>query len=205
MDFRYNQSTQGVTSNSAFAYVGDFVEKTNLEGPGDRFAIWFSGCTIRCPGCCNPHFFKPADDQKMNVTTILKAIDASMKEHSIEGVSFLGGEPLEQPEALLVLVKEIKGMGLTNMIFSGYQYEEILKKNLGKAILSHVDLLVDGPFLEEQRTTDRRFIGSRNQNLLFLTEAYQPDDPRFHEPNAFEIRLKDGEVFIHGFPNKFRI
>ena len=136
---------------------------------------------------------------------ILNMIDESIERNSIEGVSFLGGEPLEQPEALLLLVQETKARGLTNMIFSGYPYEEILRKRLGGPILEHVDLLVDGPYHELERSNRRRFIGSDNQNLLFLSSAYQPDDSRFHEPNIFEIRLKDGEIFAHGFPNKFRV
>jgi len=137
----------------------------------------------------------------MNITSILHQLDQTLAQHPIEGVSYLGGEPFEQSEALLLLAQEVRKRNLTNMIYSGYEYEDLISKNSSAEILKYTDLLVDGPYLESRRETKRRFIGSDNQKLHFLSPAYQPSDPRFQEPNRLEIRLKDNEVLIHGFPH----
>ena len=67
-------------------------------------------------------------------------------------------------------------------------------------LLQHTDLLVDGPYVRERPERLRRWIGSANQRLHFLTDRYRPDDPRFVQPNTLEIRYRDGELTVNGFP-----
>ena len=69
-------------------------------------------------------------------------------------------------------------------------------------LLSHTDILVDGPYLREQPDTARRWIGSTNQRIHFLTDRYSADDPRWRESNTLELRLVDGAITINGFPAK---
>ncbi len=107
---------------------------------------------------------------------------------------------MDQPVALKVLLQKVKDMGLSTMVYSGYTLEQIQQNKHKNSVLAHVDLLVDGPFIESQRTTKRRFIGSANQNLHFLTSRYQKEDRCFQKPNQFEIHFKNGELSLSGFP-----
>ena len=84
----------------------------------------------------------------------------------MHGVTFSGGEPFEQAEALLPLAKELKAQGYHLMAFSGFTLEQLVQKPECRALLEQLDLLVDGPFIEAQKSLDLRFRGSRNQRIL---------------------------------------
>lgn len=175
------------------------VEDTGAEGPGRRFALWVQGCTIRCAQCCNPGMF-PKEGGNEHET---EALAASIASHpGLEGVSILGGEPFEQPEALADLCARVRAAGLTVMIYTGYTLAELRARGdaATDAALAECDLLVDGRFVAELYETGRRWIGSKNQVLHFLTDRYSPDDPRFKEANTVEVRVKNGEVIVTGWP-----
>ena len=181
-------------------YLADYIERTDLEGPGYRIAIWFSGCSIRCSGCCNPHLFDQNEDQKLRLDELFSKIKKTQESSSdIEGISVLGGEPFDQPEALYALLKFSRTQGLSTMVYSGYTLNYIQKCEYSK-ILKLVDLLVDGPYVETLREENRRWIGSSNQCLHFLSERYDPSMYCFSKPNEVEIHLKNGELSIYGYP-----
>src|ERR1700742_2412983 len=105
----------GPRAMESLVNVALIVPETEAEGPGRRFALWVQGCAIRCPGCCNPEMFDPRRGTEMSVAEVLAQIPAG-----VEGVTFLGGEPFEQAEALAELAREVKARGLTVMVFSGH-------------------------------------------------------------------------------------
>ena len=179
--------------------VSVLVDDTGAEGPGRRFALWVQGCTIRCPGCCNPQMF-PKEGGTAHDTAALADRIAGVP--GLEGVSILGGEPFEQPEALADLCARVQAKGLSVMIYTGFTMAELRAKNDPhvERALAHTDLLVDGRFEQALYETKRRWIGSSNQVLHFLSSRYSPDDPRFREPNSVEVRIKDGEVIVTGWP-----
>ena len=146
--------------------VADRVPRTEAEGPGARYAIWVQGCPLRCPGCCNPEMleFRPAERIEAGALAeeILRVAD-------IEGVTLLGGEPFAQAPALGAMAERVREAGLSVMAFSGFTLEQLREREDAAALLSHVDLLVDGPYLEGQAVHDRRWIGSANQRVHFLT------------------------------------
>ncbi len=173
------------------------VARTEAEGPGTRYGVWVQGCPMRCPGCCNPEMlpFQPATPRRAS------EIVAAALAAGVEGVSFLGGEPFAQAEGLAAVARGVRAEGLTVMAFSGYTLEEIQGlEPPASALLAEIDLLVDGRYVAERRTTTRRWIGSENQRLHFLSKAYAADDRRFTEANTVEIRLRDGEVVLNGWP-----
>lgn len=175
------------------------IPRTEAEGPGVRFALWVQGCPMRCPGCCNPEFLPFLPKEEISAEDLARrALSAG-----VEGVSFLGGEPFSQAEGLSYLARRVRKEGLSVMVFSGYTLEEIkrLPDPNAAALLAETDLLVDGRYEAERRTTKRRWIGSENQVLHFLSDRYQPEDPRFYEGNHMEIRLSSrGEITLNGFP-----
>lgn len=180
--------------------LATWVEATEAEGPGWRFAIWTQGCAIRCPECVNPHLFAHKPARLVGVAELLDRIEAARtKQPALEGITLVGGEPFEQDAALAALCRQVRARGLTVMAFSGHLREELEAR--GSPLLGHLDLLVDGPYVAALRTEARRWIGSTNQRLHFLSAAYQPDDPRFREPNTAEIRYDArGEITLVGFP-----
>ena len=170
--------------------IAHVVPDTDAEGPGRRFALWTRGCTLRCPGCCNPELFK-ATGPETPVPELLARIAGTP---GIEGVSLLGGEPTEQPD-LIELCAGIRALGLTVMLYSGH-----LRAELDPALLAHVDLLVDGRYDHSQPDDTRRWIGSRNQQLHLLSDAYVLTDPRFWTSETVEIRMLHGQITVNGWP-----
>jgi anaerobic ribonucleoside-triphosphate reductase activating protein len=176
------------------------VPRTEAEGPGVRFAVWVQGCPLRCQGCCNPEFlpFTPARtfSPEALVAHCLAEGDA------VEGVSFLGGEPFSQAEGLAAVARGVRAQGRSVMVFTGHTIEHLrgLRDPATDALLAATDLLLDGPYLPAQRTTTRRWVGSDNQVLHFLTDRYTPTDPRFRGPNHLELHLRTGELVLNGWP-----
>jgi anaerobic ribonucleoside-triphosphate reductase activating protein len=182
--------------------IAQIVACTEAEGPGKRFALWFQGCPLRCPGCCNPEMLPFDGGQSIALVDMVRDIEAAAKEHGVEGVTLLGGEPLAHAAGAAALAHHLRERGLTVMVFSGYTLEEArgLPEPAVAELLALTDILVDGPYLREQPETRRRWIGSANQRIHFLTDRYRADDPRWLLSNTLEIRLTGLELTVNGFP-----
>ena len=182
--------------------VAQIVSATEAEGPGRRFALWFQGCPLRCPGCCNPEMLAFAGGTPMPLADVVSQLRAAKDQHAIEGVTLLGGEPFAHAAGAGSFAEIAHRLDLSVMIFSGYLLEE-LRENTDPAIhllLAHTDILVDGPYRQDMPESQRRWVGSANQSVHFLSDRCSPDDPRWRLPNTLEIRLRGGEVTINGFP-----
>ncbi len=182
--------------------IAQKIRDTEAEGPGVRFAVWVQGCTIRCPGCCNPELFVHGKGGvEVEPATLAAEILATP---GIEGLSMLGGEPFEQAAEVAALARLVKAGGKTVMIYSGYTLEELrakAKADAGvQALLDTTDLLLDGRYDATRPEKTRRWIGSTNQTLHFFTDAYRPDEARFWTSNTVELRLENGLLTINGWP-----
>jgi anaerobic ribonucleoside-triphosphate reductase activating protein len=188
-------------TNGDLLEVARIVPVTEAEGPGRRFAVWLQGCPLRCPGCCNPEMLPFEGGQRCSVAELCAKLDSALP-HAIEGITLLGGEPLAQAAGVLTFVRAAHERGLSAMIFTGFTLEEV---ELGAdstlaALLNETDILVDGPYRSELPETRRRWIGSANQRVHFLTGRCAPDDPRWLQPNTLELRLRGRELTVNGFP-----
>ena len=143
--------------------VAGVIEESIVDGPGIRFVLFLQGCRLRCPGCQNPQTWDFDGGTLVPSDEVLARIRENPLVH---GVTFSGGEPFEQAEALLPLAKELKAQGYHLMAFSGFTLEQLVQKPECRALLEQLDLLVDGPFIEAQKSLDLRFRGSRNQRIL---------------------------------------
>jgi anaerobic ribonucleoside-triphosphate reductase activating protein len=184
--------------------VAQIVPCTEAEGPGLRFALWFQGCPLRCPGCCNPEMLPFAGGQATSVAEVVAQIADAVTANRIEGITLLGGEPLAHAHGAALLARQVQNLGLTVMVFSGYTLAEAraLPDPFVADLLVHTDILVDGPYLRDQPESRRRWIGSANQQIHYLSERYRADDPRWRLPNTLEIRLRGGELTVNGFPSR---
>jgi anaerobic ribonucleoside-triphosphate reductase activating protein len=181
--------------------VAQVVPCTEAEGPGRRFALWFQGCPLRCPGCCNPEMLPFTGGRPLRLADVLDQVRAAIP-LGVEGITLLGGEPLAHAAGAAALARAVQRLGLTVMVFSGYTLEEIRQMSDPAAhdLLAHTDILVDGPYRRELPETRRRWIGSANQRVHFLSQRYWAEDPCWQRPNTLEIRLAGTEVTVNGFP-----
>jgi anaerobic ribonucleoside-triphosphate reductase activating protein len=182
--------------------VAQVVPCTEAEGPGRRFALWFQGCPLRCPGCCNPEMLQFDGGTEVPLADVVAQVRSAVEREAIEGITLLGGEPMAHAEGAGALARHAHRLGLTVMVFSGYTLEEI-HRGADPAmldLLEHTDILVDGPYLRDRPEPRRRWIGSANQRVHVLTDRASADDPRWLGPNTLEIRLEGSEVTVNGFP-----
>jgi anaerobic ribonucleoside-triphosphate reductase activating protein len=185
--------------------VATIVDDTEAEGPGRRWALWVQGCPIRCPGCCNPEMFADDLGQLRSITDLSASLDAA-RTAGVEGVSILGGEPFAQAAGCAEVARAAKERGLTVMVYTGYILDELRARrdaDVG-ALIAATDLLVDGRYERDQPEPPpplgRRWIGSTNQVMHYLTDAYRADDPRMHAANTVEIHWREGKLVVNGWP-----
>ena len=195
-----------ITSTNSTLQVAQIVSATEAEGPGNRFAIWFQGCPLRCPGCCNPEMLVFRGGVSTLVDDVIQQIEASKLELDIEGISMLGGEPFSHADGAALIAEHARSLNLSVMIYSGFYLDKLKQmaeqdSSIAK-LLSNTDLLVDGPYEKENGEDGRRWIGSTNQGLHFLTDFYAKDDPKLTGKDTLEIRFVDGELQFNGFPAK---
>lgn len=177
--------------------VYKILTNTRVEGPGIRFCIWTQGCHKHCPGCRAKETWAFGTGKKYSVNDLYELIKAQT---SIEGVTFLGGEPFEQAAELSVLAKFVKNLGLSVVCFTGYTLEELKKKNNTdiNLFLQNIDLLVDGGFELENFDLSRPWVGSSNQRYIFLTDFYNEKQIEKYK-NQIEVRIsQNGRIEING-------
>jgi anaerobic ribonucleoside-triphosphate reductase activating protein len=183
--------------------IAQIVPATEAEGPGVRFALWLQGCPLRCPGCCNPEMLPFEGGTPMMAADVVRQVEDAARDHGVEGITLMGGEPLAHADGASILARAVRERGLSVMVFSGFTIEEArAMKDLAVIDLFAVtDILVDGPYIRELPDTSRRWIGSTNQRIHFLSDRYHFDE-RWKKPNTLEIRLQNGQLTLNGFPAK---
>lgn len=137
-----------------------------VDGPGIRFTIFTQGCPHRCEGCHNPQTHDFSGGTVADTEELLKKI---MANPLLDGVTFSGGEPFCQAEALAELGSKIKALGLNIVTYTGYTFEELYadrQKNGFGELLSVTDYLIDGPFILAQKNWEIKFRGSSNQRII---------------------------------------
>lgn len=181
--------------------VHTFLADTQAEGPGHRFCIWVQGCDRHCRGCVATHTWDMDGGTLMPVADLLAALDERLAQQPpLEGMTFLGGEPFLQAGALARIARHARDAGLSVFCFSGRTLEELeASESLEvKALLSLVDVLADGPYVEELRDFSRPWVGSSNQRFHFLTDRYEPA-AFLGTGNKVEIRIRaDGTMQMNG-------
>lgn len=144
--------------------IAGTVSESIVDGPGFRYTVFVQGCPHGCSGCQNPqtHDFsggKLVDTDELFTECIEDPLN--------KGVTFSGGEPFCQAAALYELGKRFRERGLSVWCYSGWTWEELQNKGEDvRRLLSVVDVLVDGRFIEERRTLSLPFRGSDNQRLV---------------------------------------
>lgn len=157
------------------------INKTDIaNGPGVRVSLFVSGCRNRCKGCFNPETWSFNYGKEFTLKTLYEIEDALNKEY-IDGLTILGGDPFE-PENILTVTAICEAIyklcpDKTIWIYTGYRYEDF--KN--REVMRYIDVLVDGPFIEELKDISLKFRGSTNQRIINVPESLQSGEVKLLE------------------------
>lgn len=151
-----------------------------VNGPGVRRVFFSQGCNHNCKGCFNPetHNFELGEEKDMD-----ELIEGVISNPLIKGVTFSGGDPLEQADKFAYIAKElknkIKGREFNIWCYTGYKFEYIidnLEKRIGwKDLINNIDVLVDGKFEEDKKEEGLKFRGSSNQRIIDVKESLKSE------------------------------
>jgi len=176
--------------------LGHTVDHTEIYGPGVRSAIWLKGCTLACEGCWNKQYWPAVGGELISV----EELNARLNDiEGIEGITLLGGEPLQQSSEVLELIKLQKENNRTVMMYSGYELDEL--DEIQKECVALSDIVILGRYKQELRNTNLRWRGSENQVLFSPTGRY---DVGQYEDGDNEVSIhidKNGEITITGYPD----
>lgn len=190
------------------------MDSSAVNGPGNRAVLWFQGCSLACKGCWNPdtHAFNTKSDVSIGeIQNWVKGLK------DVEGITFSGGEPMQQAPYLYSLVAWIREnrTDLTIGMYTGYSKKELENgtfkwksaydadwvrgsKQLWHEIKKHLDFAVVGRYVESMACHDEPLRGSRNQEVLFYTSRYKEIDL---PPQIAEVTInEDSLIQITGYP-----
>ncbi|MCL2595046.1 MAG: anaerobic ribonucleoside-triphosphate reductase activating protein [Promicromonosporaceae bacterium] len=160
---------EDLTKNVSQNYIADYKPFSMVDGEGTRCSLYVSGCLFACPGCFNEvawsfRYGQPYSDELEN------RILTDLAQPFVQGLSLLGGEPFQNPRTCLRLVERVR-LELPNKdiwAWTGYTLEQLFEIGSWSQIrlLEQVDVLVDGPFMHEQKNLSLAYRGSENQRLI---------------------------------------
>ncbi|MBE7516076.1 MAG: radical SAM protein [Chloracidobacterium sp.] len=139
-----------------------------VDGPGRRSVIRVAGCSLRCPGCYVPETHNRENGSLVPISSIVKEIVANRSQH--DGVTILGGEPFDQAGSVAELVSRLNRLGLHITVYTGNTIDTLISRKDKSVdyILTHIDLLIDGPFIRKLKEEAGEYKGSRNQRVISL-------------------------------------
>ena len=174
-------------------------------GPGERVCLWTQGCNRSCPGCISPElqpFTGSNADEQMLGEILLRTAEIN----ACSGLTLSGGDPFAQPEALLRLLEHVRAGFADILVYTGFTLEEIRNGNCGKAgieCLGLIDVLIDGPYIDEQNTHGCVLRGSENQTIRYLNPKLAEDyETYLQKGRILETFSHNGSVVITGIQDR---
>ena len=165
------------SAQSQEARIAGTVRHSSVDGPGVRFVVFFQGCPHHCGACQNPETWDPAG----GASVTLEGLAEEMRQtRYLDGITLSGGDPLLQPDAAIYLADAAHARGLTVWCYTGWTWEELLSGGAGgraREALPHIDVLVDGPFVQSLRSTLCIYRGSSNQRLIDVPKSLAAGKP----------------------------
>ena len=162
-----------------------------VDGPGIRFSVFTQGCTHHCPGCHNPQTHDFEGGHFVTVESILEMIEENPL---LDGVTFSGGDPMDQASPLIPLAREIKERGMNLVIFTGYTYERLMELAHERPdmfeLLTFADILIDGPFIMAKKSLEIKFRGSTNQRIIDVQQSLVEGHVVLHKIQLDEMKAR---------------
>jgi anaerobic ribonucleoside-triphosphate reductase activating protein len=147
------------------------IRKLDISnGDGCGVTIFTQGCPIHCQGCFNQDLWDENGGKEWTSETF-KLVEELLANPYIDHLTWLGGEPTIYAEAIADINRHLKDKfpNLVIWLYSGYTYHHLTSKLNTKDLLTTIDILVDGPFVQDLQDINLKFRGSSNQNIIHLT------------------------------------
>jgi len=143
-------------------------------GPGRRFAIWTVGCSKRCYNCANPELWDGDESKDVDADSLYDLIRGASEGREVDGFTFTGGDPLEQPGELIRLLEPLREISDDILVYTGFTLEELpgrLRPDELSDLRRLIGVLVDGRYVEAQNDGATPLCGSSNQTITFFNEG----------------------------------
>ena len=173
-------------------FVDRILFPVTALGPGNRIAIWLAGCHRKCLGCANPELWVQKPSQQISVKKLSGLIRQTAVDRRVDGLTISGGEPFEQSDEVLDLLRSLSDLHLNTLVFSGCKLEELQKREIAKEAMRLIDVLIDGEYIREQNDGKAALRGSLNQRINILNPDCQA---------VYETYLQTGrqiQNFVYG-------
>ena len=158
--------------------LSGIVSDSIVDGPGIRVSVFSQGCPHHCPGCHNPETWEFSVGTDMTPEQVFAIVKSNPL---CKGVTFSGGEPFAQAEEFARLAQLLKADGYEIASYTGYTFEQLLQGTPAqKALLSKLDVLIDGPFIQAEKSLELSFRGSANQRILDVQKSLAENKAVLH-------------------------
>ena len=158
----------------ALLRISGIIKDSIVDGPGLRFVVFTQGCNHNCLGCHNPQTHDLKGGYEISVSELAEIM---AEQRLIRGVTLSGGEPFLQAEALIPFATIVKKNSLNLIAYTGYYFEDLLKLSAENTnimeLLKYIDVLIDGPFVLQQKDLSIPFRGSKNQRLVDVKRSLE--------------------------------
>lgn len=177
-------------------YIARILYPVKVLGPGNRVAIWFSGCIHGCSGCSNPELWEQKPEHNISLEGLRKIIMPVADQYKIDGFTITGGDPFCQPEALKELIGYLRTISQDILVYTGYELEE-LSAEYGD-ILQKISVLIDGKYIEA-RNHGAMLKGSDNQRIIYIDKSMEGKYRQYVERKHRQIQnfpTSDGIISV---------
>ena len=185
--------------------IARILSPVHSLGPGDRVCIWTQGCSKRCKGCISPElqaFIGNETDESILSEVIIQVA----QKNGCKGITISGGDPFEQPQALLKLLKLLRNEFDDILVYTGFELSDIQSGILGgeaKKCLEYLDVLIDGKYIDELNFKNCVLKGSSNQKIHFINKDLASTYAEYmKQGRILESFVHDHDTIITGIFNK---
>ena len=187
-------------------YIDRILFPIETLGPGKRIVVWTKGCSKHCNNCANPELWSSSGCRQTSVSDIAKIIENICKEDSVDGITFTGGDPLEQFNEMIELLVLIKPLIADILVYTGFTFDEIKvyfsEEELDK-LESLTSVLIDGRYVDELNDSQSGLKGSTNQNIIFFASSVEEKYSLYVQEGRKVQNVLMGNKFISvGIHNK---
>lgn len=185
--------------------IARILSPVHSLGPGDRVCLWTQGCNKRCKGCISPEL-QPYSGNEIDEDVLAKILIKVARKNNCTGITISGGDPLEQPQALLKLLTLLRNEFDDILVYTGFELQDIQDGLVGieaKKCLDYLDVLIDGKYIDELNYKDCVLRGSKNQELHFINKALAPIYAEYmKQGRILESFVHNQNTIVTGILNK---
>lgn len=185
--------------------IAQILSPVHSLGPGERICLWTQGCSKNCYGCISPEFQTTIGSAISN-NKLAELIIKIAKQEACTGFTISGGDPFEQADDLLELLKLTRNQFSDILVYTGYSIEEIYNEIVGKSgveCLDYIDVLIDGRYIKKLNTSDCILRGSSNQKIYFLNQNIEQEYLEYMKKGRIiETFIHDNKTILTGILNE---